>query len=84
MANNRKFIILNTSDVTADMWTDALEAEDTARFNNDGSKVFLSHREETKPTSFGDHEEKTLLEMIQVVLTGDEWMEDESEEGIPL
>ena len=50
---DRKFIILNTTDVTSDMWADAIELENTARFNNDGSKVFLSHREETKPASFG-------------------------------
>ena len=81
---DRKFIILEYADVSSEMWADALEEEDTARYNNDGSKVFLSHREETKPTSFGDHEEKTLLEMIQVVLTGDEWMVDQSSEGIPL
>ena len=81
---NRKFIILNTTDVTSDMWADAIELESTARFNNDGSKVFLSHREETKPTSFGDHEEKSVTEMLTEVLIQDEWVVDESSEGIPL
>ena len=81
---DRKYIVLNTSDVTSDMWADALESEQTARFNNDNSKVFLSHREETKPSSFGDHTEKTLDEMLSSVLTNDEWMVDQSEEDIPL
>jgi hypothetical protein len=34
--------------------------------------------------SFGDHAEKTLDEMLSSVLTGDEWMVDQSSEGIPL
>ena len=37
---DRKFIILNTTDVTSDMWADAIELESTARFNNDGSKAW--------------------------------------------
>jgi hypothetical protein len=81
---DRKFIVLDYADVTSEMWTDAIEEEDTARYSNDGSKVFLSHREETKPSSFGDHAEKTLDEMLSSVLTGDEWMVDQSSEGIPL
>ena len=81
---DRKFIIINSDSVTPEMWTDAIELENTARFNNDGSKVFLSHRENTKPSSFGDHEEKTLDQMLTEVLIDDEWMVDESEDGIPL
>ena len=80
----RKYIIINSDSVTSQMWSDALESEETARFNNDGSKVFLSHREETKPSSFGDHAEKTIDEMLSSVLTDDEWMVDQSSEGIPL
>lgn len=81
---DRKFIVLEYADVTSEMWADAIEEEDTARYSNDGSKVFLSHREETKPSSFGDHAEKTLDEMLSSILTADEWMVDESNEGIPL
>lgn len=81
---DRKFIVLEYADVTTDMWADAIENEDTARYSNDGSKVFLSHREETKPTSFGDYAERTLDEMLFSVLTADEWMVDQSSEGIPL
>ena len=81
---DRKFIILNTTDVTSDMWADAIELENTARFNNDGSKVFLSHREETKPASFGEYEEKSLTEMLTAVLIQDEWLADQSSEDIPL
>jgi hypothetical protein len=81
---DRKFIIINSDSVTPEMWNDAIESEETARFNNDESKVFLSHRNENKPSSFGDHVEKTLNEMLTDVLINDEWMVDQSEEDIPL
>jgi len=81
---DRKFIVLNTTDVTSQMWSDSIEAENTARFNNDGSKVFLSHREEAKPASYGDNEEYTLDDIMDNVLTQSEWQADESDEEIPL
>ena len=81
---DRKFIIINSDSVTPEMWNDAIESEETARFNNDESKVFLSHRNENKPSSFGDHVEKTLNEMLTDVLINDEWMVDQLEEDIPL
>lgn len=80
----RKFIVLATSGVSSSMWDDALESEETARFNNDGSKVFLSHREDTTPESFGGYEENTLSQMLGTILAQDEWMQDQTDEGIPL
>ena len=80
----RKFIVLDTPGVSSSMWDDALESEETARFNNDGSKVFLSYREDTTPESFAGYEEKTLSQMIGTILAQDEWMEDQSDEEIPL
>jgi len=75
----QKYIIVNLSDVTSEMWDDAYQTSEMPYISNDGAQTVLSYRG-TKPSSFGNATVMTNSEIIEE-LKKDEWFVELDENG---
>ena len=75
----QKYIIVNLSDVTAEMWNDAYQDSEMPHLSNDGTLTVLSYRG-TKPSSFGGATVMTNSEVIEE-LKKDEWFVELDDDG---
>jgi len=78
----QKYIIVNLSDVTAEMWEDAYQTDDIPHNSNDGLMTILSYRG-TKPSSFGGATVMNNSEIIEE-LKKDEWFVEVDDDGDPI
>ena len=77
--SEQKYIIVDLSNVTAEMWDDAYQTSEMPHISNDGVKTVLSYRG-TKPSSFGNATVMTNSEIIEE-LKKDEWFVELDENG---
>lgn len=72
----RKYVIINTSDLSAVDFNQVLEADETKlRYSVDGTKTFVKYEGE-QPSSLTGKTEYTNSEIL-TILAGDEWSSDE-------
>ena len=77
--SEQKYIIVNLSNVTAEMWNDAYQDSEMPHLSNDGTLTVLSYRG-TKPSSFGSATVMTNSEVIEE-LKKDEWFVELDDDG---
>ena len=75
MFDNRKYIVINLSDVTDEMIDNALESRDSLRLSLDGSKTILKWDGET-PDCFDGINTYTHTEILEELAKSD-WSKDE-------
>jgi len=78
----QKYIIVNSSDVTAEMWEDAYQTEDNPHNSNDGLLTILSYRG-VKPSSFGSATVMTNSE-IREEMYDENWIVIFDDDGDPI
>lgn len=72
----RKYVIINTSDLSTVDFNQVLEADETKlRYSVDGTKTFVKYEGE-QPSSLTGKTEYTNSEIL-TILAGDEWSSDE-------
>ena len=72
----RKYVIINTSDLSAVDFNQVLEADETKlRYSVDGTKTFVKYEGE-QPSSLTGKTEYTNSEILAILAT-DEWSSDE-------
>ena len=72
MFDNRKYIVINLSDVTDAMIDNALESRDSLRLSLDGSKTILKWDKET-PSCFDGITTYSFTEIKEIV-RGTDWV----------
>lgn len=72
MFDNRKYIVINLSDVTDEMIDNALESRDSLRLSLDGSKTILKWDKET-PSCFDGITTYSFTEIKEIV-RGTDWV----------
>ena len=78
MANNRKWVILEASEVSSIDFSKVLEdSTDTLRYNNDNTKTFIKFKGDTPAFLSG----KTVLNRTEIFteLKKEEWKSEENE-----
>jgi hypothetical protein len=74
----RKYVIINTSDLSAVDFNQVLEADETKlRYSVDGTKTFVKYEEE-QPSSLTGKTEHTNSEIL-AILAGDEWTTEQQD-----
>lgn len=77
--SEQKYIIVNLSNVTSEMWNDAYQDSEMPHLSNDGTLTVLSYRGD-KPSSFGSATVMTNSEVIEE-LKKDEWFVELDDDG---